>query len=50
MEPENWAPVLAHLPSRPHFKGDFKNPVKGLFVLFLSRQQRFPSENQPCLS
>ena len=47
---ERWAPVPAHAPSLRHFKGDFKKPLKGLFLLFLSRQQRFSAESQPCLT
>jgi hypothetical protein len=44
------APVPAHAPSRPHFKGDFKNPVKSLFLLFVARQHCFPPQRPAALS
>jgi hypothetical protein len=49
MAPSNGLPSWPVPPSRPHFNGDFKKRVKSLFLVFLSRQQRFhPKDQRHC--
>jgi hypothetical protein len=49
MEPRDGLPSRPVPPSRPHFKGDFKNPVKGLFLVFLlSAALSHPKDQRHC--